>query len=57
VRALDVLIIGDMVHDLPPGCNLKNSSPPIKSRLPERTSGEPGGRQQQIALSPFSSFL
>jgi hypothetical protein len=28
VRALDVLIIGEMVHDLPPGCNLKNSSPP-----------------------------
>jgi hypothetical protein len=23
VRALDVLIIGDMVNDLPPGCNLK----------------------------------
>jgi hypothetical protein len=48
VRAFDVLIIGEMVHDPPPGCNLKNSSPPIQVATSRKDKCEPGRRRQQI---------
>jgi hypothetical protein len=60
VRALDVLLIGEVVHDLPPGCNLKNSSSPIQiatSRKDKWRAREEAAANRVVTILLFPVIL